>query len=105
MGAAWNDHHLVFCWRLGRPIEPTNMLRRSFRPLLQRAELLRIRFHDLRHTCATLLLLAGERPKVVQEMLGHGSIALMMDTYSHVLPSMQEDAASQDGGAARAHQG
>jgi integrase len=95
MGTAWVDHDLVFCNTLGRPIEPTNMLHRAFQPLLQRAELPRIRFHDLRHTCATVLLLAGERPKVVQEMLGHGSIALTMDTYSHVLPSMQEDAASK----------
>ena len=95
MGAAWDDHDLVFCNAVGRPIESTNMLHRSFQSLLRRAKLARIRFHDLRHTCAMLRLLAGERPKVVQEMLGHGSIALTMDTYSHGLPSMQENSASQ----------
>ena len=76
MGTAWDDHDLVFCNGLGRPIELTNMLHRAVPAAAPEAELPRIRFHDLRHTCATLLLLAGERPKVVQEMLGHGSIAL-----------------------------
>ncbi|HSF18300.1 MAG TPA: tyrosine-type recombinase/integrase, partial [Vicinamibacteria bacterium] len=53
------------------------------------------RLYDLRHTCATLLLLAGENPKVVSERLGHASIALTLDTYSHVLPSMQQKAAER----------
>jgi len=53
-----------------------------------------IRFHDLRHTCATLLLLAGVRPKVVSEMLGHASITITLDLYSHVLPDMQREATS-----------
>ena len=51
-----------------------------------------MRFHDLRHTCATLLLTKGVYPKVVQELLGHSSIAITLDTYSHVLPTMQEKA-------------
>ena len=54
---------------------------------------LSIRFHDLRHTCATLLLLKNSNPKVVSEMLGYASIAITLDTYSHVLPDMQNEAA------------
>jgi integrase len=52
-----------------------------------------MRFHDLRHTCATLLLTKNVNPKVVSEMLGHASIAITLDTYSHVLPNMQNEAA------------
>ncbi len=70
------------------------MTYRSFRPLLERAGLPKIRFHDLRHTCATLLLLKNVNSKVVQELLGHANISETMDTYSHVLPSMQEAAVS-----------
>ena len=61
--------------------------------LLKQAGLPEIRFHDLRHTCATLLLSKNVNPKVVSEMLGHASIAITLDTYSHVLPTMQESAA------------
>jgi integrase len=64
-----------------------------FEPLLKRAGLPRVRFHDLRHTCATLLLSKNVNPKVVSEMLGHASIAITLDTYSHVLPDMQDSAA------------
>ena len=64
-----------------------------FKPLLKRAGLPRVRFHDLRHTCATLLLSKNVNPKVVSEMLGHASIAITLDTYSHVLPDMQDSAA------------
>lgn len=64
-----------------------------FKPLLGRAGLSRVRFRDLRHTCATLLLSKNVNPKVVSEMLGHASIAITLDTYSHVLPAMQESAA------------
>jgi integrase len=60
--------------------------------LLKKAELPDIRFHDLRHSVATLLLSAGVHPKVVQEILGHSQISMTMDVYSHVLPSMQQDA-------------
>jgi integrase len=70
-------------------------MRRSFRPLLRRAGVPTIRFHDLRHTAATLLLSQGVHPKVVQERLGHSQIAITLDTYSHVLPSMQRDAADR----------
>ena len=71
------------------------MIRRSFRPLLVKAGLPQIRFHDLRHSCATLLLSMGIHPKVVQERLGHSQISVTLDTYSHVLPSMQEEAAQR----------
>jgi integrase len=71
-----------------------NLTYRSFRPLLKRTDLPRIRFHDLRHTCATLLLSKGTHPKIVQGMLGHANISMTMDTYSHVLPDMQEKAVS-----------
>jgi integrase len=93
VGPAWEDNDLVFANAVGRPIEPTNLLHRSYKRLLDRAGLPKIRFHDLRHTYATLALLNGEKPKVVQETLGHASITLTLDTYSHVLPDMQDDAA------------
>ena len=94
-GPAWSDQRWVFCNGVGNPIEATNMLRRSFRPLLTKAGLPIIRFHDLRHSVATLLLTAGIHPKIVQELLGHSQISLTLDTYSHVLPSLQEDAVNR----------
>ena len=67
----------------------------SFKKLLTRAGLpMATRFHDPRHTCATLLLTKGVRPKIVQKMLGHSSITITLDIYSHVLPNMQERAVS-----------
>jgi integrase len=66
---------------------------RRFKPLLRHAGLPAIRFHDLRHTCATLLLTKNVNPKIVSELLGHATIAITLDTYSHVLPTMQESAA------------
>jgi len=83
---------LVFTDSEGNPIRKSNLTRRSFKPILKAANLPDIRFHDLRHTAATLLLAAGVHPKVVQERLGHASIVLTLDTYSHVLPSMQKEA-------------
>ena len=74
---------------------PQNLTKRSFNPLLERAGLPRMRFHDLRHTAATLLLAQGVHPKIVQEMLGHASISLTLDTYSHVTPSLQAEAAEK----------
>ena len=70
-----------------------NLISRSFKPLLKRAGLPRtVRLHDLRHTCATLLLVKGVHPKIVQELLGHANISITLDTYSHVLPNMQGEA-------------
>ena len=73
-------------------MNPDNLVYRSFKPLLRRAGLKGIRFRDLRHTFATLMLEQGENPKVVQEILGHSQISLTLDTYSHVLPGIQEEA-------------
>ena len=75
------------------PLSRHHVTAHRFKPLLKRAGLPEIRFHDLRHTCATLLLSKNVNPKVVSEMLGHASIAITLDTYSHVLPNMQESAA------------
>jgi integrase len=82
----------VFCTGVGTPISVHNLHNRSWKPLLKKAGLPHERFHDLRHTCATLLLTKGVHPKVVQELLGHSSISVTLDTYSHVLPNMQEKA-------------
>ncbi len=83
----------VFCTSVGTTICAHNLHNRSWKPLLKAADLpLTTRFHDLRHTCATLLLTKGVHPKVVQELLGHSSISITLDTYSHVLPTMQEKA-------------
>ena len=86
---------MVFANQIGRPIEKQNLLRRSFWPLLERTGLPHIRFHDLRHTVATLLLEQGVHPKVVQERLGHSTISVTMDTYSHVVPALQREAADE----------
>ena len=83
VGRAWSDSGLVFTTRLGTPLEPRNVVR-SFKALLQRAGLPDIRFHDLRHSCASLLVAAGHHPRVVMETLGHSQIAVTMDTYAHV---------------------
>jgi integrase len=82
----------VFCTRTGHAIEPQNLLYRSYKKLLLRAGLPHMRFHDLRHSAATLLLSMGTHPKVVQELLGHSQISLTLDTYSHVLPGLQGEA-------------
>ena len=66
----------------------SRVARTSFKPLLKRSGLPDICFHDLRHTCATLLLARGHHPKLVQELLGHASVTLTLDRYSHALPSM-----------------
>src|SRR5258706_6377874 len=93
-GPGWMDLDLVFCNSVGRPLDQTHLLRRAFYPLLVRAGLPRIRFHDLRHTAATLLLLKHVPTKVVSELLGHASTAITSDLYSHVTPDMQDDAVS-----------
>lgn len=85
----WQDNGLVFASEAGTLINPTNLRRRHFASLLKRAGLpAETRFHDLRHTCATLLLSKGVHPKFVQELLGHANIAITLDTYSHVIPGM-----------------
>jgi integrase len=93
-GLLWRENGLVFASTIGTPVDVGNLTYRSFRPLLERASLPRIRFHDLRHTCATILLGKGIHPKVVQEILGHATTTQTMDTYSHVLPNMEDGAVS-----------
>ena len=88
LGDHYQDQGLVFTTNTGGPINPSNLRQRSFAQLLKRAGLPHMRFHDLRHTCATLLLSRGVHPKFVQELLGHATIAITLDTYSHVMPSM-----------------
>jgi integrase len=83
----------VFCDTPGGYLGLSNLRRDSFVPILERAELRPIRLYDLRHTCATLLLLADVPAKVVSERLGHARVTLTLDTYSHVLPTMQKRAA------------
>lgn len=89
----WQDQGLVFASEGGTLINPTNLRKRSFASILKRAGLPKIRFHDLRHTCATLLLGRGVHAKFVQELLGHANITIPLDIYSHVLPGMGDQTA------------
>jgi integrase len=88
----WNKERWIFCNSQGKPLHVSNLIRRSFRPLLEQAGLPLIRFHDLRHTTATLLLSMGTHPKIVQELLGHSNIMVTLEIYSHILPPLQEEA-------------
>jgi integrase len=83
----------VFATPTGHPLDPGNVLRRSFWPLLARTGVPHIRFHDLRHTAATLQFGMGTHPKVVADMLGHASVAITLDTYSHAVPGIDRKAA------------
>jgi integrase len=85
-GDLYREEGLIFASKVGTLINPTNLRQRSFASLLKQAALPKIRFHDLRHTCATLLLSRNVHPKFVQELLGHANIAITLDTYSHVIP-------------------
>jgi integrase len=95
----YEDRGLIFATNVGTPVNPENLVKRSFKPLLKKVSLPEIRFHDLRHTCATLLLGRGVHPKIVQELLGHATIAMTLDTYSHYLPSMGDQASGAMGDA------
>jgi integrase len=86
--ADYEDSGLVFATGKGTPLDAQNIVNRHFKPLLRRAGLPEIRWHDLRHTCATLLLSQGTHPTYVQKLLGHGSVQLTLDRYSHWMPSM-----------------
>jgi integrase len=110
LGKDYHNNDLVFATGEGTPLNSRNLMQRHFRPILAKAgiakdgenqseiselwpdKLKALRLYDLRHSCATLLLAAGENPKVVSERLGHASIVLTLDTYAHVLPSMQQAA-------------
>ncbi len=87
LGDEYQDHGLIFPGERGQPMRPWTLTRKLQR-ILKRVALPHIRFHDLRHTCATLLLSKGVHPKFVQELLGHATISITLDTYSHVIPAM-----------------
>ena len=95
LGADWNKSlDLIFPNSLGGLMIPDNLVKRSFKPLIQKAGFQpEMRFHDLRHTAATLLLSRGVNIKVVSEMLGHADIAITLRIYAHVIPNMQQVAA------------
>jgi integrase len=94
------DQGLVFPNRVGKPMSARNLVARNFKPILERAGLPHtVRLHDLRHTCATILLKMGQHPKFVQELLGHATISQTLDTYSHVLPGMGDGLADAMDGA------
>ena len=84
----YEDNGLVFASQAGNTMSASNLVNRYFKPPLKRAKLPRIRPHDLRHTCATLLLIKGVHPQYVQELLGHANISITLDTYSHVIPGI-----------------
>jgi integrase len=92
LGKDYTDHDLVFCAVDGQPIQPNN-LSHAFNRLLKTSKLRRVRLHDLRHTHASLALKANVHPKIVQTRLGHANIGITMDTYSHVTPGQDLDAA------------
>ena len=100
-GPIWIDHDLVCCRPDGMPLSP-RQLSKTFAALSRRLGL-GVRFHDLRHTHISHLLAAGVHPKVASERAGHASISITLDVYSHLIPGMQEDAASRIDAALRAH--
>ena len=94
-GADWQDANLIFCREDGRPLTRDMVARSNLRPVLKRAGLPEdCTPHQLRHTCATLLLSRGVHPKFVQELLGHSTIAQTLDRYSHWIPSMGDQTAT-----------
>jgi integrase len=92
-GSLYSENGLIFASETGGFLDRRSVTKHRFKPLLKRAMLPEIRFHDLRHTGATLLLTRNVNPKIVSEMLGHATIAITLDTYSHVLPNMRDQAA------------
>jgi integrase len=94
VGDAWEENDLVFPNEIGKPMDGSNLSERDLRRVLTRSGLPRIRFHDLRHTAATILLGRGVHPKLVSEMLGHADVRITLDLYSHVTPTMHREAAA-----------
>jgi len=92
-GKRFQQSGLAFVQENGRPWGERNVARHHFKQILRKAGLPDLRWYDLRHTCATLLLLDGEHPKVVADLLGDASVETVLDTYSHVLPVLHERAA------------
>jgi integrase len=98
-GSNWQDYGLVFPSNKGTPLDAQNIVNRHFKPLLKQAGLPSIRWHDLRHTYATVLLARGTHPTYVQKSLGHASVQLTLDRYSHWMPSMGRNTADGIGEA------
>jgi integrase len=92
LGLEWKESDYVFSKLDGTPYHP-NTVSKAFSKIINQAGIPKVRLHDLRHTHATLMLKQGVHPKIVSERLGHASITITLDTYSHVLPSLQEAAA------------
>src|SRR5579885_942810 len=90
-GQLWEEHDYLFCTSLGRHLNPNHVVD-ELKKLLKRAGLPNIRFHDLRHSVASLMFAMEIHPKIVQELLGHSTISITMDIYSHMLPGMQQEA-------------
>ena len=95
IGSDWQDHGLVFPTSIGTPYTLSSLTNKWFKPALVTAELTGFNLYSLRHTHATLLLANGENAKVASERLGHSTVVLTLDTYSHVLPDMQQQAAER----------
>jgi integrase len=94
LGVRLEDHHHVVMRADGRPLQPRS-LTHAFNLFVRKRGLAWLRLHDLRHSHATHLLASGVHPKVAQERLGHASVAITLDLYSHVLPGMQAEAADR----------
>jgi integrase len=93
-GSRWVENDMVFANHFGGPMQARRVIE-DFHNALRKADLPRIRFHDLRHSCATLLLVQGVSPRVVMDVLGHSEIAMTMNTYSHVVPELRREAAER----------
>ena len=94
-----NDLDLIFPNEIGGPMSSLNMYNRKFLPTVKKAKINRIRFHDLRHTYASLLIDQGENIKYIQNQMGHASIKVTLDTYGHLLKDVNKEAASRLGDA------
>jgi len=95
-GGVYQDNDLIVATSVGTPVTPRNLLRTFYR-YMEKLDIPKITIHDLRHTHATLLLKQGVHPKIVQERLGHASVKITIDLYSHVLPNMQKETAERFG--------
>ena len=94
MGQKLDENDYLFPWKDGQPFRPDSVTQ-VFRRAAKKLGFTRLRFQDTRHTHASLLLLTGAHPKIVSERLGHASVAFTLDTYSHVLPGLQQAAADR----------
>ena len=90
-----NAHDLVFPNKVGRPINHNNLIQRHFYPALEKADLPKIRFHDLRHTYSSLLIEQGENIKYIQSQLGHSSPSVTLNVYAHLMKPVNQEAASK----------